>query len=75
MKASYALSHSSLPASAKSRVDLLVSFVMKSGLEQVHGGLVDALDRGATVRVTGSEGERLVVTAARPPEGAHPSGS
>jgi superfamily II DNA or RNA helicase/diadenosine tetraphosphate (Ap4A) HIT family hydrolase/HKD family nuclease len=33
------------------RVDLLVSFVMKSGLEQVHGGLVDALDRGATVRV------------------------
>ena len=33
------------------RVDLLVSFVMKSGLDQVHGGLVDALDRGATVRV------------------------
>jgi diadenosine tetraphosphate (Ap4A) HIT family hydrolase len=33
------------------RVDLLVSFVMKSGLEQVHGGLVDALDRGARVRV------------------------
>jgi superfamily II DNA or RNA helicase/diadenosine tetraphosphate (Ap4A) HIT family hydrolase/HKD family nuclease len=33
------------------RVDLLVSFVMKSGLEQVHGGLMDALDRGATVRV------------------------
>ena len=33
------------------RVDLLVSFVMKSGLEEVHGGLVDALDRGATVRV------------------------
>lgn len=33
------------------RVDLLVSFVMKSGLEQVHGGLVDALDRGAKVRV------------------------
>ena len=33
------------------RVDLLVSFVMKSGLEQVHGGLVDALDRGATVRM------------------------
>ncbi len=33
------------------QVDLLVSFVMKSGLEQVHGGLVDALDRGATVRV------------------------
>ena len=33
------------------RVDLLVSFVMKSGLEQVHGGLLDALDRGAKVRV------------------------
>src|SRR5216683_2525575 len=33
------------------RVDLLVSFVMKSGLEQVHGGLVDALDRGARVRI------------------------
>ena len=33
------------------RVDLLVSFVMKSGLEQVHGGLVDALDRGAKIRV------------------------
>jgi superfamily II DNA or RNA helicase/diadenosine tetraphosphate (Ap4A) HIT family hydrolase/HKD family nuclease len=33
------------------RVDLLVSFVMKSGLDQVHGGLVDALDRGAKVRV------------------------
>ena len=33
------------------RVDLLVSFVMKSGLEQIHGGLVDALDRGATIRV------------------------
>ena len=33
------------------RVDLLVSFVMKSGLEQVHGGLPDALDRGAKVRV------------------------
>ena len=33
------------------RVDLLVSFVMKSGLEQVHGGLLDALDRGARVRV------------------------
>ena len=32
-------------------VDLLVSFVMKSGLEQVYGGLLDALDRGATVRV------------------------
>ena len=33
------------------RVDLLVSFVMKSGLEVVHGGLLDALDRGAKVRV------------------------
>jgi superfamily II DNA or RNA helicase/diadenosine tetraphosphate (Ap4A) HIT family hydrolase/HKD family nuclease len=33
------------------RVDLLVSFVMKSGLDQLHGGLVDALDRGARVRV------------------------
>src|SRR6516225_8630296 len=33
------------------RVDLLVSFVMKSGLDQIHGGLVDALDRGATVRM------------------------
>jgi superfamily II DNA or RNA helicase/diadenosine tetraphosphate (Ap4A) HIT family hydrolase len=33
------------------RVDLLVSFVMKSGLEQIHGGLLDALDRGARVRV------------------------
>jgi len=33
------------------RVDLLVSFVMKSGLEQIHGGLVDALDRGAEIRV------------------------
>src|SRR5258708_39327238 len=33
------------------RVDFLVSFVMKSGLEQVHGALVDALDRGARVRV------------------------
>jgi superfamily II DNA or RNA helicase/diadenosine tetraphosphate (Ap4A) HIT family hydrolase/HKD family nuclease len=33
------------------RVDLLVSFVMKSGLEQIHGGLADALDRGAKVRV------------------------
>ena len=32
------------------RVDLLVSFVMKSGLEQLHGGLVDALDRGAKIR-------------------------
>jgi superfamily II DNA or RNA helicase/diadenosine tetraphosphate (Ap4A) HIT family hydrolase/HKD family nuclease len=33
------------------RVDLLISFVMKSGLEQLHGGLVDALDRGARIRV------------------------
>ena len=33
------------------RVDLLVSFVMKSGLEQVYGGLLDALDRDAKVRV------------------------
>ena len=33
------------------RVDLLVSFVMKSGLEQVYGGVLDALDRGAKVRV------------------------
>jgi diadenosine tetraphosphate (Ap4A) HIT family hydrolase/HKD family nuclease len=33
------------------RVDLLVSFVMKSGLEQVYGGLLDALDRGARVRL------------------------
>lgn len=33
------------------RVDLLVSFVMKSGLEQVYGGLLDALDRRARVRV------------------------
>jgi len=33
------------------RVDMLVSFVMKSGLEQLHGGLVDALDRGARIRV------------------------
>jgi len=32
-------------------VDVLVSFVMKSGLELVHGGLTDALDRGARVRV------------------------
>jgi superfamily II DNA or RNA helicase/diadenosine tetraphosphate (Ap4A) HIT family hydrolase/HKD family nuclease len=32
-------------------VDLLVSFVMKSGLELVHGGLVDALDRGSKIRV------------------------
>lgn len=33
------------------RVDLLVSFVMKSGLRQVDGGLADALDRGAKIRV------------------------
>ena len=33
------------------RVDLLVSFVMKSGLEQIHGALLDALDRGVKVRV------------------------
>ncbi len=33
------------------RVDLLVSFVMKSGLELLYGGLLDALDRGARVRV------------------------
>jgi diadenosine tetraphosphate (Ap4A) HIT family hydrolase/HKD family nuclease len=33
------------------RVDLMVSFVMKSGLEQLHGGLIDALDRGARIRV------------------------
>jgi superfamily II DNA or RNA helicase/diadenosine tetraphosphate (Ap4A) HIT family hydrolase len=33
------------------RVDLLVSFVMKSGLQQVYGGLLDALDRGARIRV------------------------
>jgi superfamily II DNA or RNA helicase/diadenosine tetraphosphate (Ap4A) HIT family hydrolase/HKD family nuclease len=33
------------------RVDLLVSFIMKSGLELVRGGLMDALDRGARVRV------------------------
>ena len=33
------------------RVDLLVSFVMKSGLDQLHGGLVDALDRGARIRM------------------------
>lgn len=32
-------------------VDLVVSFVMKSGLAQIHGALVDALDRGAHVRV------------------------
>src|SRR5215469_7082148 len=33
------------------QVDLLVSFVMKSGLELIHGGLADALDRGAMLRV------------------------
>ena len=33
------------------RVDLLVSFVMKSGLEQVYGGLLDAFDPDAKVRV------------------------
>src|SRR5437763_3976164 len=33
------------------------------------------LGRGAAVRVTGREGERLVVTDARQPEGARPSGS
>jgi superfamily II DNA or RNA helicase len=33
------------------RVNLLVSFVMKSGLEQIHGALLDALDRGVKVRV------------------------
>jgi len=34
------------------------------------------LGRGTTVRVTGREGDRLVVTAARPAvEGAHPSGA
>lgn len=32
-------------------VDVLVSFVMKSGLELIYGGLMDALDRGAKVRV------------------------
>jgi superfamily II DNA or RNA helicase/diadenosine tetraphosphate (Ap4A) HIT family hydrolase/HKD family nuclease len=32
-------------------VDVLVSFVMKSGLEIIYGGLMDALDRGAKVRV------------------------
>jgi len=32
-------------------VDVLVSFVMKSGLELIYGGLLDALDRGAKVRV------------------------
>jgi HKD family nuclease len=33
------------------RVDMLVSFVMKSGLEIIYGGIIDALDRGASVRV------------------------
>jgi superfamily II DNA or RNA helicase/diadenosine tetraphosphate (Ap4A) HIT family hydrolase/HKD family nuclease len=33
------------------QVDLLVSFVMKSGLDMIRGGLVDALDRGARLRV------------------------
>ncbi len=33
------------------RVDLLVSFVMKSGLEMLRGGLADALDRGARIRM------------------------
>jgi superfamily II DNA or RNA helicase/diadenosine tetraphosphate (Ap4A) HIT family hydrolase/HKD family nuclease len=33
------------------QVDLLVSFVMKSGLEMIRGGLADALDRGARLRV------------------------
>lgn len=33
------------------RIDLLVSFVMKSGLQLVHGDLVDAVGRGAKVRV------------------------
>jgi HKD family nuclease len=33
-------------------VNLLVSFVMKFGFEQIHGALLDALDRGAKVRVT-----------------------
>jgi superfamily II DNA or RNA helicase/HKD family nuclease len=32
-------------------VDLLVSFVMKSGLELVYGGIADALDRGARIRI------------------------
>ncbi len=32
-------------------VDLLVSFVMKSGFDLIRGGLVDALDRGARLRV------------------------
>ena len=33
------------------QVDLLVSFVMKSGLDLIRGGLTDALDRGARLRV------------------------
>ena len=33
------------------RVDLLVSFVMKSGLDLIRGGLADALDRGVRLRV------------------------
>jgi superfamily II DNA or RNA helicase/diadenosine tetraphosphate (Ap4A) HIT family hydrolase len=33
------------------QVDLLVSFVMKSGLDLIRGGLADALDRGARIRV------------------------
>ena len=53
------------------RVDLLVSFVMKSGLEQVHGGLVDALDRGATLSVLTTD--YLTVTdAGRPGPVARP---
>jgi len=36
---------------------------------------VGALGRGAAVRVTGREGEQLVVAPARPSEGARPSGS
>jgi superfamily II DNA or RNA helicase/diadenosine tetraphosphate (Ap4A) HIT family hydrolase/HKD family nuclease len=33
------------------RMDLLVSFVMKSGFDLIRGGLADALDRGARLRV------------------------
>ena len=33
------------------RVDLVVSFVLRSGLGLVHDGLADALERGADVRV------------------------
>jgi superfamily II DNA or RNA helicase/diadenosine tetraphosphate (Ap4A) HIT family hydrolase/HKD family nuclease len=33
------------------QVDLLVSFVMKSGFDLIRGGLADALDRGARLRV------------------------